>query len=374
MAFMRRAACLFLCGVLAWAASETVQAIFDQAVKALAAGNYAAAEQGFQSVLKQEPSNVGAIGNLGILYARTNRADKAVAEYQQALRLSPNDEAILLNLGIVYLKQELHTRALPYFARVTAIDPHNLQARQLLDVCRIYTGQLSAAIEDLQDLKSISPNNEQLLFLLGFAYLKDGDGKTAQTVFQKMLNVASPAQAQFLLGRASYEAALFPQAEESFLEVHRLDPNFPGLHLALGKLYISQRRTDDASRELKLALKENPSDEDADYFLGSLLVRESRDAEGVPYLEKAKNLKPDSWAVYLYLGRAKLHLGQKAHAVALLQRAVELNPDDANAQYQLGRALLSDGQKTAAEQAFDRSRTLKAAALDEASIPGVREK
>jgi tetratricopeptide (TPR) repeat protein len=360
--------------MLAWAASETVQAIFDEAVKALAAGNYAAAEHGFQSVIQREPDNVGAIGNLGILYARTNRADKAVAEYQRGLRLSPDDEAILLNLGIVYLKQELHARALPYLARVITIDPHNLQARQLLDVCRIYTGQTTPAIQDLEDLRSISPKDQQLLFLLGFAYLKNGDGKTAQAVFRQMLDVAGPAQAQFLLGRASYEAALFPQAEESFLEVRRLDPNFPGLHLALGKLCISERKTGDAIRELKEAITENPGDEDANYFLGSLLVRESRESEGVPYLETALKLKPDSWAVYLYLGRTKLNLGEKTEAMALLQRAADLNPDDANVQYQFARALQAAGEKAAAERAFDRARSLKAAALDEATIPGVREK
>ncbi len=363
---------LFVSSLLAQAASEPAKVTFDRAVKALSAGDYAAAKQGFQSVVRQEPNNVGAIGNLGIIYARTNRADKAIAEYQRALRLSPNEESILLNLGLVYLKQERHALALPFFARVVSMDSDNRQARQLLDVCRLYTGDVASAIHDLEALRVSNPRDEQLLFLLGFAYLKNNDAKTAQTIFNEMFDVAGPARTQFLLGRASYEAALFPQAEESFLQVLKLDPSFPGLHLELGKLYISERRTDDAIRELKLALKENATDEDADYFLGSLLVRESRYQEGIPYLEEARKLKPDSWAVYLYLGRAKLHQEQTAEAVTLLQRAVELNPDDASAQYQLGRALQANGQKEAATRAFARARDLKAGALSEAEIPGVR--
>ena len=346
--------------------------VFDKAVQALSAGDYASAEQGFQSVLRLQPNNVGAITNLGILYARTNRADKAITEYQRALRLSPNDEPILLNLGLVYLKQERHEQALPCFARVVSIDPLNLQARQLLDVCRIYTGQVPPAIRDLEDLRTSHPKDEQLLFLLAFAYLKSEDAKTAQKIFQQMFDTAPPAQAQFLLGKANYEAALFPQAEESFLQVQQLDPKFPGLHLELAKTYISERRTDDAIHELKLLLRENPSNEEANYFLGGLLVRENRDVEGIPYLEQAKRLKPDSWAVYYYLGRAKLHLKQPAAAVPLLKRAVELNPDDASAQYQLGRALQVDGQKEAAENAFHRARDLKAGALNDMEIPGIR--
>jgi tetratricopeptide (TPR) repeat protein len=363
---------LYLCGMLAFAASEPADIIFSRAVQAMAAGNYATAEQGFQSVLRREPRNVGAIGNLGILYARTNRAGQAIAEYQAALRLSPDDESILLNLGIVYFKQELHALALPYFARVVKVDPRNQQAQQLLAVCQIYGGQVGPAIHTLESLSTANPKDEQVLFLLGFGYLKQGDSKTAESVFNRMLDVAGPARAQFLLGRASYEAALFPQAEESFLQVLRLDANFPGLHLELGKLYISERRTDDAIRELRAALRENPDNEDANYFLGSLLVRESRFEEGIRYLEAAKKLKPDSWAIYFYLGRAKLHEQQTAEAAALLEKAVALNPNDASAQYQFGRALQANGQKDAAAGAFARARDLKADALNDAAIPGVR--
>jgi tetratricopeptide (TPR) repeat protein len=288
------------------------------------------------------------------------------------LRLSPNDEPILLNLGIVYLKEDLHSRALPYFQRVLAIDPQNRQARQLLDVCRLYTGQTPAAVRDLKLLTEQNPRDQQLLFLLGLAYLKDGDSKTARSVFNRMFEDAGPARAQFLLGKASYEAAVFPQAEESFLEVLRLDPRFPGIHLELGKVYISEGRTGDAIKQLRTALNEKPSNEEADYYLGSLLVREGQYQQGIAYLEEAKRLNPDSYGVYLYLGRAKLHLGQAAEAVRLLQKSVELNPDDASAQYTLARALKSSGQQAAATRAFERVRNLNGHALNEATIPGIR--
>ena len=95
---MKCVACLLLWGLLARGQTQPVQVTFDDAVQALSAGDYRAAEQGFQAVLKRQPNNVGAIGNLGILYARTNRMDRAISQYQRALQLSPNDEPILPNL------------------------------------------------------------------------------------------------------------------------------------------------------------------------------------------------------------------------------------------------------------------------------------
>lgn len=361
---MKAAACLLICGFFLWAA-EPAKEVFDRAARDLAAGDYAAAERGFQTVLRAEPHHVGALGNLGVIYSRTNRADQAIAMYRQALKFSPDDQALLLNLGLVYLKQEDHTRALPLFERVVDLNPRHMQARQLLAVCRLYTGHLAPAIRELEALHAASPQDTQILFLLGFAYLKNRDQDKAKTIFAQMFEAAGPARAQFMLGRAYYEAAIFEPAEESFREALRLDPNLPGVHLELGKVFISQRRTDDAVRELQVVLKENPSDPDANYFLGGVLVQlESRYSDAIPYLERARKLKPDAWAAYYYLGKAKLKLEQPAEAVLLLQRAVALNPDEASAYYQLGLALQSCGKATEATRALRRFRELRAAETD----------
>ena len=114
--------CLWSSGWAGWVTDQPTSVVFDQAARALASGDYATAEQGFKTVLRREPNNIGAIGDLGIIYARTNRADQAIAAYQRALRLSPGDEPLLLNLGLVYLKQESHVQAEPYFARVVAVE------------------------------------------------------------------------------------------------------------------------------------------------------------------------------------------------------------------------------------------------------------
>jgi superkiller protein 3 len=229
-------------------------------------------------------------------------------------------------------------------------------------------GQLAPAIHDLEALHAAAPRDEGILFLLGFAYLKNHDAEKAKAIFQLMFEAAGAERAQFLLGKASYEATLFPQAEENFFEVLRLDPKFPGVHLELGKVYISLRRNDEAMRELELALKENPGDADASYFLGGLLAQTDRYTEAIPYLERAKKAKPDFWAPYFYLGKAKLRLEQPAEAVVLLQRAVKLNPDDASAYYQLGRALQACGREAEARQALRRVNELRAAALEAATI------
>ncbi len=61
------------------------------------------------------------------------------------------------------------------FARVVQLDPRNLQARQFLAGCRVYTGAMEPAIYDLETLRAAAPRDEGILFLLAFAYLKNHD-------------------------------------------------------------------------------------------------------------------------------------------------------------------------------------------------------
>jgi len=339
-------------------AAEPVKEVFDRAARALAAADYPSAERGFQSVLQTEPRNVAALSNLGVIYSRTSRAREAITCYRRALQLSPSDAALLLNLGLVYLRLEDHRRALPLFERVVAMNPAHLQARQLLAVCRAYAGQLKPAIRELETLRAATPHDENIVFLLGFAYLKDHEADRAKAVFETMFETAGPARTEFLVGKANYEATLFPQAEASFLRVIQIDPGYPGVRLELGKVYISLHRNDEAILELQLALKGKAGNEDANYFLGSLLVQQGRCAEAIAYLEQARKMKPDAWATYFHLGKAKLRLAQAAEAIPLLQRAAELNPDESTVQYELARAFQAEGKKPEAARAFRRAQEL----------------
>ena len=191
-----------------------------------------------------------------------------------ALKVSPDDKAILLNLGLVYLRQEAHSQALPLFERIVAIDPQHLQARQLLAVCRAYAGQLAPAIRDLESLRAAAPRDEGILFLLGFAYLKNHDPESAKTIFEHDVRGGRPRARAVPARQGLLRSHAVPPGRGKLPRSAPAHPAFPGVRLELGKVYISLRRTDEAIRELELALKDSPGDGDASYFLGGLLAQE----------------------------------------------------------------------------------------------------
>jgi tetratricopeptide (TPR) repeat protein len=344
--------------------TASIQRTFERASQALQAEDYAAAEAGFREVLRVEPSNLGALGNLGVVYSRTHRYANAIEVYKRALRISPKYPGILLNLGLAYFKQDNYAMARPYFAQLHALRLEDAQATKLLATCLVFGGKPAAALDLLKPLAAKDPDPANL-YLLSIAYSKTGQGEAGKQVFGKLLTDPSTRmQADFVLGRAYYDSDLFQEAEGVFKDVVAADAAFPGVHRELGKVYISLRRNDQAQEELRLALQQDPKDESAGYFLGALLVQIGLYFEGVPYLERGYALNPDSWAACFYLGKAKLKLNDPQGAVNYLQKAADLNPDEATVFYLLGTALRSAGRAQDSRKAFQRVTELHTTKLD----------
>jgi tetratricopeptide (TPR) repeat protein len=350
--------------VLAGAAlfgADTAEVVFQRATAALLAQDYETAERDFQTVLKMEPGNIGALGNLGVVYSRTHQFAHAIEVYKRALKIAPGDKGLSTNLGLAYIKQEQYIAALPIFQRLAA-DPSNLQARELLASCHLSLGQNQTALTELRPLLETEPGNPGVLYMQGVALARLKKTVEAQEAFAKMMASSSSAQASFLMGKASYETENFDQAADYFRQTLSADPAFDGAHRELGKTLVSLRDNDNAEKELRQAA---PNDAEALYFLGALLSRK-RVPEAITLLNRAKVLSPDFWGPLYYLGRIDMEEGRAKEAIPLFERAARLNPEESAIQYQLGRALQKAGRENEARAAFARVKTMKEKSLRKA--------
>jgi tetratricopeptide (TPR) repeat protein len=352
-------AALVLAGCTALQSAETAEAVFEKAVSALSSQDYAAAERGFQAVLRQGPANVSALGNLGVVYSRTHRYSQAIEVYKRALRLVPNEKNLLTDLGLAYLKQENYKAALPLFETLAA-DPSNLKARELVATCDLSLARYAPALSVLEPLARSEPESPGVLYMLGIAYTRARRSPDAQNTFARMMSVASPAQANFLMGKASYETERFEAAAGYFRKALAADPALEGGHRELGKALISLHDDENAEKELRLA---GPDDAEALYFLGGLLAS-TRPADAIAPLRQALRMTPDFWGPLYYLGRIYVDQNRIQDALPLLERAARLNPDETAVQYQLGRALQKAGRQSEARTAFAKVRELKSRSLD----------
>jgi tetratricopeptide (TPR) repeat protein len=340
------------------ACAETAEAVFQKAAAALASQDYAAAESGFQAVLKVEPRSIPALGNLGVVYSRTRRYAQAIETYKTALRLAPADKGLATNLGLAYIKQEQYGAAVPVFRKLSS-DSENTQARELLATCYLSLQENEAALDALAPLLARPAPDSAVLFMAGVARTRLKRPAEAQEAFTRMMRSVSSAQANFLMGKASYETQHLEEAAGFFRQALLADPHLDGAHRELGKTLISLRDDENAAKELRLA---DPEDAEALYFLGGVLSQ-SDPAAAIPLLNRAREMNPEFWGAFYYLGRIEVDRGRASEALPLLQRAARLNPEESAVQYQLGRALQKAGRSAEARAAFARVKQLKESSL-----------
>jgi protein O-GlcNAc transferase len=337
---------LWLSVLLAFQAPSTEQ-IFRNAQQALQANQLPAAESGFGEVLRREPKNIAALGNLGVVYSRQGRHQQAITIYTVARQLAPAEPNILLNLGLAYLKLDDYAQAKPLFAKLASP-----QAKELHAICQLQTGETAPATATLESLAATPNPSPAVLHFLSLSYAKQKRLPDAQRVLNQLFTSLPAAQAHFLEGKVWYEAALFENALASFEKSFQANPTLSGLARETGKTHISLRNDAAAEAQLRRALAFDPNDVEAKYFLGAFLVQQGTPAEAIPLLESVQNARPDLWGTFYYLGKAQLAQGKPALALPLLRQAATRVPQDASVQYQLARTLQALGRKAEAAQAF----------------------
>ncbi len=107
----------------------------------------------------------------------------------------------------------------------------------------------------------------------------------------------------------------------------QLDPDDPQAHLALGSIYIADKKHEEAIAELIRAIDLNPSFAEAHHLLGRSLTFVGRGHEAIPHIRAAIRLSPNHPAIGVYHAAAAVahfHLSEYDDAIRCAQTAIKL--------------------------------------------------
>jgi Flp pilus assembly protein TadD len=164
--------------------------------------------------------------------------------------------------------------------------------------------------------------------------------------------VASPAQIELLQGFLHYRAREYSQAEQSFGNVLRMEPDSAPALAALGRLYLRMNRDAEAIEHLERAVKLAPQDAESHYQLGVLLDRNERTECAIAHLKRAIALRanyPDPRYAW-----AKIELREKRphKALELLLEALQQAPEQVPIHLLLARTYRALGEEEKAKMHF----------------------
>jgi len=122
-----------------------VEELFIRGRSAQAAGQWALAEERYLQVLGRQPLHLGALNAIAVVYAQTERNDKAIEYFRRALELDPKASHVHNNLGYALLLAGRLDESESELKLARELSPSNWQTGQNLELLartqeRVVTG------------------------------------------------------------------------------------------------------------------------------------------------------------------------------------------------------------------------------------------
>jgi len=270
--------------------------------------------------LKLDPSLWGSQLFLGMGYYRTNQFLKAIAALEQSIKLNPKlaESEARLWLGSSFLALNRFEEALPQFRRLSEIKPRDLEALyNLAEACNRYS---SGLFERITVLDSESPEAHRL-------------------------------QAEWFEWQEKTDEAI-----GEYLQVLKARPDWEGIHLTVGNLYLRKGELVKAARAFEEERRLAPDDPTVVKLLQGVQAKLSSTQPG---LEIASQGSPEA-KTFKYTTRAdassagtpsnslargvrQFRASDFAGAQVLLSRAVQESPKDTLARLYLARCNFATG-------------------------------
>jgi tetratricopeptide (TPR) repeat protein len=141
--------------------NPAVQQAFDDARRALAAGQAQQAERGFRTLTQSNPELGGPYANLGLIHRQGGKLPEAVPELEAAVRASPQQPAYLNQLGVAYRQQGQFNKAREAYEKAIALAPDYAAPQLNLAILYdLYLGDGKRALEQYERYLALTPGGD----------------------------------------------------------------------------------------------------------------------------------------------------------------------------------------------------------------------
>ena len=267
-------------------------------------GNFREAERIYREVLRSDPFNIHACGNLGnilqekghfdeavILYQRVLHRDPdhavthynlgntfkmkgafdlALIHYQMAISLNPAFSDAYLNAGNIFRQIGQPEKAVDYYIKTVRLSPGLSGAHYSLAQAYHDQNLLYKAIEHYQKALQLDPNNANGYYNLANIFRDIGKPVEAVGCYRKALHI-KPGMVEALnnLGNTLHDQCMLEEALVSYQSLLEIAPDFPDAWANMGNIYSDQGKLDAAEACYRRAIEIKP---DSPGYFGNLLL------------------------------------------------------------------------------------------------------
>jgi tetratricopeptide (TPR) repeat protein len=333
-------------------------------------GKNAEAEQAWRGIAKANPRNAEAYAHIGLLEARQEHYDAAIASYRKALSLDPAFPSLQLNLGLALFKTGKFQEAIQSFQVELKKHPGDQRLTILLGMSHYAMGDYAGAIPFLKTAAQKDPKNPSLQLTLAHCCLGTKQTQCVMDAYKQILLVdENSAEADMLAAEALDQEGDNAGATKLFRDAVKANPKEPNVHFGLGYLLWTQSLFPEAAKEFAAELENDPTRGLARAYLGDSYLQLNEYAKAMPELQKAVLTEPSMSMVHLDLGILYADAKRNDEAERELLKAIELDPKSVAPHWRLAKLYQAMGKKDEAKAEF-----AKASSMNKEASQALHEK
>jgi len=329
-----------------------------EGLKALNAGDLAAAEAAFTEAARVDPKLSGAYIGLAEVAGRQDKPARVEYWLKQALTADPNSAMMQRVWGRHQFQRGRFVEAEAAFKKAIALDPRSSDAQ--LNLAENYLfGLKKAKPAEAAYRAAIALDAGSAQAHLGLAATLGALGQpdAALAEYEQAAKLA-PADPKFTHALARFQASQgrFDQALVAQQKTIAIAPDFFPAYIDLGDLYLVKNDLEQAAAAYRAGAKVTKNPATALFKLGTVLEGQQRWAEAEQaYLDAVKS-DPTMYSAYNNLAfMAAVRKERLDDALAWAKKAVELAPKVTTTQDTLGWVYRARGELGPAAQALEKA-------------------
>jgi Bardet-Biedl syndrome 4 protein len=247
--------------------------------------------------------------------------------YNNVLHKNKDDWDCYYHIGLIFFNVKKYKKAEEYMNEALKI---NKCKEVLIAYGKIFlkNNKIEEAIKKFEDVLNISPNDTNLLSILGGLYLKKKDKDKAMKYYNKVLNYDKKYSKSLIGLESIYQNEGDEETSYNLLSIgNSSNPNSAYIWNNLGMWYLSKDKKIFASTCLKRALYLAPFEWTISFNLGLVYLKNEQYVSSFIHMNTAANLNKNNYLIYLYLGIICSELNNDNNAKNCFEKALTIKED-----------------------------------------------
>jgi predicted Zn-dependent protease len=203
-----------------------------------------------------EQANIDPEYVLALCYADVKRYDDARHAFAAQYGFAPDSAEAYLLAGRLFLRREFRDEAGVQASKALSINPALPLAHELLGEVALASGDVPAAIRELEAERKLNPLNPDLYDRLGDAYLRNAQYTDAQQALSRAVLLEPNSTGPYiLLGETFLKLKQPIQALHYLDHAVKMDPSNYITHNLLGQAYKATGQLGEANREFRTGVE-----------------------------------------------------------------------------------------------------------------------